>query len=44
MFSCEFRELFKNTYFEENLKATGSETLVRGLFLIKLQAWRPEDF
>ena len=30
MFSCEFCELFKNTYFVEDLQATGSETPVRG--------------
>ena len=42
VFSCEFCELFKNTYFVEDLWTAGSETPVRGLSLIKLRAWRPE--
>ena len=25
MFSCEFREIFKNTYFEEHMRTTISE-------------------
>ena len=39
MFWCKFWELFKNTYFEEHLRTTGSETPVRGLSLIKMQVW-----
>ena len=39
MFSSEFCELFKNTYFAEHLRTTSS---VRGLSLIKLQVWQPE--
>ena len=44
MFSCEFCELFKNTYFKEHLRTIGSKTLVRGLLFNKvasLIAWRP---
>ena len=42
--SCEFCKLFKNTYFLENLQTASPETPVRGLYLIKFQAWWPEDF
>ena len=44
MFSCEFCELFKNTYFAEDLQTAGYETLVRGSLFNKvssLMAWRP---
>ena len=44
MFSCEFCELFKNTYFVEDLQTAGYETLVRGSLFNKvssLTAWRP---
>ena len=30
MFFCEFCELFKDTYFVEDLQTAGSETPVRG--------------
>ena len=40
--SCEFCELFKNTYFVEDLWIAASETPVRGRSLIKLPAWQPE--
>ena len=43
VFSCEFCELFRNTYFVKDLQTASSETPVRGLSLIKLQARRPED-
>ena len=36
----EFCEFFKNTYFVEDLRNAGSEALVRGLSLTKLEAWR----
>ena len=39
VFSREYCELFKNTYFVEDLQTAGSETPVRGLSLIKLKAW-----
>ena len=42
MFSSEFCELFKNTYFVEGVETAGCEIPTRYLFLIKLQAWRPE--
>ena len=44
VFSCEFCELFKNTYFKEHLRTAGSKTLVRGFLFNKvasLMAWRP---
>ena len=37
MFSCEYRELIKNTYFVEDLQTVRSETPVQGS-LFKLQA------
>ena len=43
MFSCEFCELFKNTYLTEDLQTAGSETPVRGSVFNKvtsLTAWR----
>ena len=42
--SCEFCELFKNTYFKEHLRTAGSKTLVPGFLFNKvasLMAWRP---
>ena len=42
MFSREFCELFKNTYFVEDLRTAGSETPVRGSLFNKvasLTAW-----
>ena len=42
MFSCEFCELFKSSYFVEDLQTAGFETLVQGLFSVNLQAWWPE--
>ena len=44
MFSCEFCELSKNTFFKEHLQTTGSETLEQGFLFNKvatLVAWRP---
>ena len=44
VFSCEFCELFKNSYFVEDLQTTGSETLVWGSLFNKnarVTAWRP---
>ena len=44
MFSCEFCELFKNTYFKEHLRMAGSKTLVPVFLFNKvasLMAWRP---
>ena len=42
MFSCEFCELFKNTFFVEDLRNSGSETPLRGSLFNKvgsLTAW-----
>ena len=36
VFSREFSELFKNTYFVEDLRTAGSETPVRGSFFNKV--------
>ena len=36
MFSREFSELFKNTYFAEDPRTAGSETPVRGSFFNKV--------
>ena len=36
VFSCEFRELFKSTYFVEDLQTAGSETPVRGFVFNKV--------
>ena len=44
LFSCEFCELFKKTYFREHLRMAGSKTPVRGVLFNKvasLTAWRP---
>ena len=44
VFSCEFCELFNNTYFKEHLRTAGSKTLVRGFLFNKvasLMAWIP---
>ena len=44
MFSCEFYELFRNTYFVEDLLTAGPQTpLRRSLFnkVASLMAWRP---
>ena len=35
MFSCDFCELYKNTYFADHLQTAGSQTLVQGRCLIK---------
>ena len=43
MFSCEFFELYKNTYFADHLQTASSETPVPGLSLIKQQAWQLES-
>ena len=43
MFSCEFYELFKNIYFKEHLRTTGTKTPVWGFLFNKvasLSAWR----
>ena len=43
MFSCEFCESFKNTYFKEHLRTAGSKTLLRGFLfnkITRLMAWR----
>ena len=31
MFNCEFREIFKNNYFEKQLRTTVSEQIARNL-------------
>ena len=36
VFSREFCELFKNTYFVEDLRRAGSETIVRGSLFNKV--------
>ena len=44
MFSCEFCELFKNTYFKKHLRRAGSKTLVREFLfnkVVNLMTWRP---
>ena len=44
VFSCEFCELFKNTYFKEHLRKADSKALAWGVFFNKaasLMAWRP---
>ena len=44
VFSCGFCELFKNTYFVEDLQTAGSETPVWGSLFNKVasfMAWRP---
>ena len=42
VFSCEFCELIKNTYFVEGLQTASSEIRGGGLSSIKLQAWQAE--
>ena len=38
VFSCEICEIFKNTYFEEHLRATASEMIIyHSFFRVKLQ-------
>ena len=39
MFSCEFCELFKNTYFEKDLRMAGSETPVLGTLFNKVASF-----
>ena len=44
VFSYEFCELFKNTYFKEHLRAAGSKTLGRRFFFNKVASmteWKP---
>ena len=36
VFFCEFYELFKNTYFKEHLRTSGSKTLLQGFLFNKV--------
>ena len=36
VFSCEFCELFKNTYFKQHVRTAGSKPLVRGFLFNKV--------
>ena len=43
--SCEYCEFFKNTYFEEHLRAAASELSALACFFFFLQTpWSPESF
>ena len=37
MFSCEICEIFKNTYFEEHLRTTASDILVKRVLKVTVE-------